>query len=208
MKKQVGKYFYDFSKYCDQDRWSSYWYQVNELLKLKPSSVLEVGVGDNFLSSYLKNNTEIKYRSLDIDSELNPDLVASVDSIPLSDNSFDVVCAFEVLEHLPFDRFNKSINELKRVSKKYIIISLPHWGRHFSIDIRGPFFKRFRTQYKMNIFSKKHKFNGQHYWEIGKSGYSLSKIKNNIKSSNLEIIDDFIAFYSPYHHFFILKKQI
>ncbi len=207
MKKQVEKHFYDFSKYCDQDRWSSYWHQLNEILKHNPSTVLEVGVGNNIISSYLKNNSQIKYTSLDIASDLNPDIVASVNNIPLDDNSHDVVCAFEVLEHLPFDKFNRSINELGRVSKKYIIISLPHWGRHFSVDIRIPFFKRLHFQHKINIFPIEHKFNGQHYWEIWKRHYSISTVKKKIKSAGLRIVDDYIAFNSPYHHFFILKKN-
>jgi len=206
MNNQVDKTAYDFKKYCNPDRWSSYWHQIDEVLRSNPEEILEIGVGDNVLSSYVKNNTKIEYKNLDIASDLNPDIVASVENIPLEDSSFDVVCAFEVLEHLPFENFEKCLAELNRVSRKYVIISMPHWGRHFSFEFRLPFFKSIRFQYKLNLWSIDHKFNGQHYWEIGKTGYPLSLIKNKIKNCGLKIKKDYVCFDSPYHHFFILEK--
>lgn len=196
---------YPFAKYSDLDRWASYWHQINEILKYSPKNVLEIGIGDCVVSNYFKNNLGIKYASADIDARLNPDIICSIDNIPLEDSSYDIVCAFEVLEHLPFDKFEKSLLELKRVGKKYVIISLPHWGRHFSISIRLPFFKKIRMQYKFNLFPIEHKFDGQHYWEIGKKGYSLKNIKSHIINSGLIIIKEYIIFESPYHHIFVLK---
>lgn len=206
MQKQVDKNAYNFDRYCDLDRWSSYWHQINEVLASQPKNVLEIGGGDKVFESYLKNNSEINFKTLDVAEDLNPDILGSVDNIPLGDNSFDVVCAFEVLEHLPFDKLEKCLSELKRVSRKYVIISLPHWGRHFSIELRLPFFKKIKFQYKCNLIPIDHKFNGQHYWEIGKKGFSLKLIKNKIEKSGLIIKNDYICFNSPYHHFFILEK--
>ncbi len=206
-KKQVEKESYNFKKYCFEDRWFSYWHQINEVLTLNPKNVLEIGVGDKVFANYLKSNTNIKYTSADIADDLNPDVVCSIDNLKFSDNGFDVVCAFEVLEHLPFEKFRQTLRELCRVSRNFVIISLPHWGRHFSIDIRLPLIKRLRWQYKFGLLPIKHKFNGQHYWEIGKKEYPLKRIKREIKKAKFEIIKDYIAFNSPYHHFFVLKKK-
>jgi ubiquinone/menaquinone biosynthesis C-methylase UbiE len=206
MVRQVDKKAYKFDKYCDKDRWASYWNQINEIVKLNPVNVLEVGVGDNVFSSYIKNNTDIEYTSLDIAEDLRPDIVGDIKNIPIKNNFYNIVCAFEVLEHLSFEKFEETLRELSRVSNKYVIISLPHWGRHFSVDIRMPFLKRFKFKYKINLFPIRHKFRGQHYWEIGKKGYSLINIKKIIKKSGLKIKNNFIVFESPYHHFFILKK--
>ncbi|MCD4705450.1 class I SAM-dependent methyltransferase [bacterium] len=206
MEKQVDKKAYDFQKYCEQDRWSSYWHQINDVLKCNPKNVLEIGVGDKVFGDYIKNNTNIKYFCLDIAEDLNPDIIGSVDNMPIENNVYDLVCAFEILEHLPFEKFKKSLDELYRVSKKDVIISLPHWGRHFSIDIRIPYFKRFSWQYKCNFFPIKHKFNGQHYWEIGKKGYSIKRIREEFSKAGFKIIKDYIVFKSPYHHFFVLRK--
>lgn len=44
--------------------------------------------------------------------------------LPFEDNSFDVVCVLDVLEHL--DSFHATFNEALRVAKKSVIISLPN----------------------------------------------------------------------------------
>ncbi len=162
MKQQVLKEAYNFKKYCGLDRWSSYYYQIDEVLKLEPKKVLEIGVGDKVLASYLKNNTDIEYSSLDIAEDLVPDVIGSVENIPFQNNSFDVVCAFEVLEHLPFDKFEKALSELQRVSKKDILISLPHFGPMLKFSFKIPFIKEIKIALKIPYHSK-HKFNGQHY---------------------------------------------
>jgi len=52
-----------------------------------------------------------------------------------------------------------------------------------------------------------HKFDGEHYWEIGKKGYSLSKITNNIQKAGFKIKETYRVFENPYNSFFILKKR-
>lgn len=207
MTKQVDKEHYNFSSYAGLERWSSYWYQLNEILSLEPASVLEIGVGDKVVANYLKNNSAIKYNNIDIAPDLNPDFVGDVRHLPFEDNSYDVACAFEVLEHLPFEDLDIALKELKRVSKKQVLISLPHWGRHFSIKLFIPKFAYKKWQHKFNQWPIKHKFNGQHYWEIGKQDYPLEKIKKHISDNGFEIVKDYIAFESPYHHFFVLNKK-
>lgn len=202
--KQVDKKAYSFSSYCGLDRWASYHYQIREVLKNSPSTVLEVGTGDGILKNYLVTNTSIVYKNLDIAEDLNPDVLGSVENIPLPENSFDLVCAFEILEHLPFDKFETSLKELFRVSKKDIIISLPHFGPPVKFLFKIPFFPQMQFAFKITI-PKGHIFNGQHYWEIGKHGYPASKIREILKRYFI-IVDEFVPFENQYHHFFVLKK--
>ena len=186
-------------------RWCSYWHQITEVLKLRPNNILEIGVGNNTVKNYFQARG-IKVAGLDINKENNPDIVASVEKIPLDDNSFDLVLCAEVLEHLPFAKFGICLKEINRIGRKYAVISLPHWGRHFSIEARLPYFKNLRWQYKLNLFPIKHHFNSQHYWEIGKRNYPLKKIKNAIRDQKFKILNDYCVFEMPYHHFFILEK--
>lgn len=202
--KEINKNYYDFFNYCHQDRWESYYYQLYEILKLKPKNLLEIGVGAGFLKDFIKNNTKIEYKNVDIADYLKPDIVASVENIPLPDNSFDIVCAFEVLEHLPFEKFELGLNEMRRISRNFVILSLPHFGPAIKFSFKIPFIKEIRFAFKIPYLVT-HKFNGQHYWEIGKKGYSESKIKN-ILSKYFKIKKDFIPFNNQYHHFFILEK--
>lgn len=206
MEKQVDKKIYDFFNYSSPGRFASYYYQLKEVLSLKPATVLEIGVGDKVFASYLKNNTEIDYKCLDVAEDLGPDILSSADKIPLNENEIDLVCAFEVLEHLPYDMLEASLSEMRRVAGKHVVISLPHWGRHFAIEFRLPFFKKLRWQYKYDASPIEHQFNGQHYWEIGKKGYPLKKIKKSIIKVGFSIEKEYIPYEMPYHHFFILKK--
>ncbi len=205
MNKQVDKNAYRFGKYTKIDRWSSYYYQIESLLASPPVSILEIGVGEGVVRDYIRNQTKIAYTSLDIAEDLLPDVVGSVDKIPLANNSFDTVCAFEILEHLPFDRFEIALQELYRVAKTRVIISLPHFGPPVKFLLKVPFLPEIKIALKVP-YRKMHVFDGQHYWEIGKRGYNVSKICQAIKRYFM-IEKEFVPFENQYHHFFILTKK-
>jgi len=49
------------------------------------------------------------------------------------------------------------------------------------------------------------KFDGEHYWEIGKRGYPLSKIINEIQKARFKVEKTYSrVFENPYHRFFSL----
>ena len=50
------------------------------------------------------------------------------------------------------------------------------------------------------------KFDGQHYWEIGKAGYPLSNIIDDIQIAGFKIEKTYRVFEYPCHRFFKLKK--
>ena len=194
---------YSFRKYIYPARWISYWHQIKEVLDLEPETVLEVGVGSELVADYLKNQ-EIKITTVDIDEKLKPDIVGNVLILPFSDNLFDVILCAEVLEHLPFDKFETALRELKRVSRKYVILSLPHFGHSIKFSFKIPFVKEKRLAIRL-AFPIKHQFDGEHYWEIGERGYSSKKVKNIIKK-HFKIRKEFIPFEHQYHRCFVLEK--
>lgn len=124
--------------------------------------------------------------------------------IPVEDDSYDVVCAFQVLEHLPYEQFNLALHELARVSRKHVLLSLPHFGPSFRIFIKIPLFPELRYAFKFP-YPIKHNWNGQHYWEIGKRGYSPHKIRRVIEKKFL-IKKEYIPFENQCHRFFVLEK--
>ena len=194
---------YRFSKYDYKDRWISYWHQIDEVLGLRPKTVLEIGIGNKTVTDYLKKQG-LEVKTLDISEELNPDFVADVTKMPLDNDSFDVILCAEILEHLPFENFEKALLELKRVSKKYLVLSLPHFGPPIKISFKIPFIKEIKIAFKIP-YHPKHQFHGEHYWEIGKRGYSLRRVRNIIKK-HFKIQKEFIPFENQYHHFFILER--
>jgi hypothetical protein len=201
---QVDKSAYEFSKYTGLDRWSSYHYQLKEILALKPSTVLEVGVGDGVVRDYLRSNTDIKYTSFDFAEDLKPDVVGDVRKMPLGDGQFDVVCAFEVLEHLSFEDFDAALNELARVSKRNVLLSLPHFGPPVQFFFKMP---KLKVRFAFRLpWHPVHTFNGQHYWELGKRGYPVSRIRKSLRN-HFDIRKEFVPFENQYHHFFVLEKK-
>lgn len=200
---QVEKSHYRFGEYAFEGRFVSYYWQLKEVLALEPSSVLEVGVGDRVFGDFIKNNMTTTYTSVDIAADLHPDFVGSILALPFADKSFDVTCAFEVLEHLPFEQFEKALSELSRVARTHVVISVPHFGPMLSFSLKIPFLPLLRFAWKLPS-PKKHSFNGEHYWEVGKQGYSVSRIRKVLAQYGI-IERDFVPFNSEYHHFFVLK---
>jgi ubiquinone/menaquinone biosynthesis C-methylase UbiE len=51
--------------------------------------------------------------------------VGEITNLPFESNSFDCVSCLEVIEHLNVNDFKVALNELSRISRKYIIIGVP-----------------------------------------------------------------------------------
>ncbi len=206
-KIQVKPEHYFNLKYDSKARWISYWYQINEVLNLKPKNILEIGIGNKTVSDYLKK-LGFETVTCDFDKSLKPDVVGNVMKLPFKKNSFDLVLCAEVLEHLPFEKFPKALREIKRVSRHSVVITLPHFSitnLYFALKII-PFIPRKEIMVKVD-FPIKHVFSAEHYWEIGKKSFSVSKVRAKIKNCGFFIEKDYYPKENPYHHFFILKKS-
>jgi len=188
-KIQVNKDHYNWD-YESVGRWKSYYYQIDNILKnLDPNEdkVLEIGIGNHFIEDKLKR-LNVNITTADFDRSLNPDYVADITQLPFSDNSFNIVCAFEVLEHIPFEEIGASLNEMKRVSNNIILFTVPFITFNLYIGFKLlPYIGYKDIELKMPLFFKKHQFDGQHYWEIGKREYPLQRIKDEISRNNLKI---------------------
>lgn len=104
-KADVLKNYSDFDDYLSIERWCSYYYQIKEINELNPESILEVGPGNNFIRKFLSDKS-INYKSVDVDSTTNPDIVSDIRNLSkITDQRFDLVVAFQVLEHLPYSYF-------------------------------------------------------------------------------------------------------
>lgn len=91
------------------------------------TAVLDVGCDFN----NLKHIIGTKVTGIDLYG--NPDFKIDLEKEKLSrfkDNSFDMVVCTEVLEHL--ENLHELINEIFRVSNKYVLISLPNCADFFA----------------------------------------------------------------------------
>jgi len=102
---------------------------VKALLPSEVNTVLDVGCGGGTLSNYLPAHLDIT--GLDLSAEAlkyfkHKKVLGNVANLPFGDRSFDLVICSDVLEHLRKEDFESAIRELKRVSRKYIVIISPN----------------------------------------------------------------------------------
>jgi hypothetical protein len=203
---QIKPEHYFGPEYLSKGRFMSYWHQINEIVSLMPSSVLEIGIGPGIVA-YCLGKMGFKITTMDIDKHLRPDVVGSVMAIPFSDNSFDLVAAFQVLEHLPYEEFPKALREIHRVTRCYAMLSLPDCTRAYRFEIQIPRMGDFRILIPLpRLKAPVQRFDGQHYWEIGKAGYSLRRVLEDIRCSGFRVVKCYRVFEMPYHRFFVLAK--
>ena len=202
---QVKPEHYYSLDYDTKGRWISYWHQINAIASYKPESILEIGSGNSVVSEYLLSRG-YHVHTLDLDIVLNPDCVGRITNLPLSDSSYDVVACFEVLEHIPFNDFSRALEEIGRISKKHVFISLPDKTRAYRILLQFPKIGIWKKIISIpKIHKMMHQFDGQHFWEIGKKGFDLAVINTLIVKSGFSIIETFRVFENPYHRFYILQ---
>lgn len=194
--------------YDSKARFCSYWHQINEIISLYPDSVLEVGIGNGFVSNYLKRR-QINVVTIDIAKRLNPDVIGSVLCLPFADNSFEVVACFEVLEHLPYEDFSLALSELNRVSSSHVVLSLPDLSSVYRIYIHIPKLRELRFLIPFPVPKRlRPSLNIDHYWNIGTSGYPLRKITDEIKNAGFTIDRNYRIFEIFWHRMFLLKKSV
>lgn len=200
---------YKNKKYDDLGRFISYYHQIDEARKMSVDSILEIGIGGGVVANYLKSiGKEVK--TCDFDQKTGADIISDIRDINSPDNSFDLVMACQILEHIPFADFTKGLAEIRRVSKKYAIISLPYRSAYFEMIIKFPFI---RTLFKKDFFDLSIKRairfpgfdrSGQHYWEIDQKQYKLKDVRSKLEEK-FKILNEFSPVLNKYHYFFILE---
>ena len=85
-KKQVDKTHYEFYRYMSKGRWASLWHQLDEVIQLKPSNVLEVGPGPGAFKQ-MAILFGLAVETIDLDPDLKPDHVGSATALPFADAS-------------------------------------------------------------------------------------------------------------------------
>jgi len=202
---------YHHPGYNHKERWLAYHYQMNLILETGATSVLEVGPGNKWMGRCLQD-IGLEVKTLDSNAGVLPDYVASVEKIPLPDKSFDVVCAFEVLEHLPFETLATTLTEMARVARTHVIISLPDQRRQLlNLSLKLPF------MYPINVFWKISRLNNDdtrasdpaahadyHYFEVGMRDYPLERIRQELERTGLTIVKNFCPRDNPASHYFVM----
>lgn len=205
-QKQVDKDHYQFGTYLGKKRWASIWHQLDETLSLEPDRILEIGPGPGVFKA-VAALYGVTVETLDLDPELEPDYVASAAEMPFAGNEYDVVCAFQMLEHLPFNDSLKVFAEMARVARRKIVISLPDarrvWRYLFYLPGVGDWVLLIP---RPRLRPRVHEFDGEHYWELNKYGYELEKVVAALaEAGDVRLEKTYRVQESPYHRFFVFS---
>jgi len=93
----------------------------------KNLKVLEVGSGSKGVTRFFKYpvvGMDIEFQKYK-NRHLKEITSSATQRFPFKDNEFDVVIAVDAIEHIPENKRLKSLQEMIRVSKKYIMITCP-----------------------------------------------------------------------------------
>ena len=194
----------------EERRFSSTRLQLTSVTELgdSVSSILEVGPGNGFFSS---TATSLGYevKTTDIKTWSNPDYLGDFREIEIRER-FDLVAAFEMLQHLPHRELPATLQKLASLSNRYVLISVPAhvhrfelaveipgmltprrlglgwlWGRHsLSLKLEWP---RGRGPSKSGWEGREDYWN-PHYWEVGRKSYPRSRVLGDIKASGLTVL--------------------
>jgi len=86
MNPQPGPDHFSPESYDTKERFISYWHQIHEIISLGPKTVLDVDIGNGFVTRYLREKGW-DVTTLDIVSELRPDVAGSVLSLTFAQSS-------------------------------------------------------------------------------------------------------------------------
>lgn len=164
----VEKQYYENQKIWAKERYLNDSFQLNRIqkvIKYIPPGVLtllDVGCGNGLFLEFLKRQTQIKGYGVDrskmaIESAIQNFNVkifkSAIESLPFKNNSFDLVSTLEVLEHLPYMVYEKSLSEIERVADKYIIVNVPY-KENIAI-VQCPYcHNKFPTCFHLRIFDR------------------------------------------------------
>jgi predicted SAM-dependent methyltransferase len=181
-----------------------------------PNDVLEIGTGSGIVKNCLRPLVK-NYVVLDINPKLKPDLVGDVRAYQSGlENNCDCVIIADVLEHLPFCDFEKSLKHiysyLKREGK--LLMTIPHRRSHFLFMTPmqiGPWVFTVPTgflslaAFYRRFIRRKIWIDPHHCWEIGDGKIKKVDVERLFKKNGF-MIDKFKKLL--YVDFWVLKKEV
>jgi 2-polyprenyl-3-methyl-5-hydroxy-6-metoxy-1,4-benzoquinol methylase len=136
--------------------------------KARPSSLLDVGCGEGVLAQrWAVRRPNCRVVGIDLEEDSiqagwaergAPNLeyhVAGAERLPFAAGEFDLVCAVELLEHLPYPEH--SLSEMVRCAKRHVLLSVPREPLWRALNIaRGAYLRQLgNTPGHLNHWSKR-----------------------------------------------------
>ena len=200
------RYFFS-QQYLAPHRLGAYGEYYKALAPLAPQRILEIGPG-NGLFTHLLHHAGLAVTTLDPDPGLHPSVVAALPRLPFADNAFDLLCAFQVLEHLPFEQLAPSLADIRRVTSRYALLSLPDILPFFRCDLHLPLLGDLHLHldlpYRLNT---RPRIGHEHFWEINMRPFPLRRVRSTILDAGFTMHHSARLRLLPYQRLFVLEKR-
>lgn len=174
-----GGYGAGWSKQYDKDHIT--WKALAKWVyaQFNPDSILEIGCSFGWLTKALQKYCFV--RGIDISQYAIgvgqmygcPIYRADARKIPFENDSFNFICGFDILEHLPEEFIDEAISEINRVCQKFAFFNIPSYPGTDSthLNIKPP-------EYWIEKFSK--------YFQVHNEESRYWLVKKGIKFPNME----------------------
>lgn len=169
-EKSLDRDVYFSDHYFSLPQLCSYAHQLNRIWRLKPASVMEIGIGNGFVSTYLRR-AGVPVTTVDINADLNPDICSPLHELNSKiSKKVDLIVCCEVLEHMPLSELERNLDYLRAAGER-LFLTLPNvyrtWGLAGLLNL--PKIGAREIDLNMDIPYKHNLSGGEHYWEVGHS---------------------------------------
>jgi len=187
------------TKYQYYDRKSKAFYVFDKYSSILKGKILDVGADQCYLKKY--QNECFSHIGIGLGSTVDKVVDLEKEKIPFKNNFFDCVLCFDVLEHL--DNIHVVFDELCRVSKKNVIISLPNpYNSFFNYLVNSDYASNQHLKYYGLPFEKP---DDRHKWFFS-TDEAIRFVKYKAKKNNMKIVQ--IDYEGNEHLHFSIKKMI
>lgn len=155
---------------------------------------------------------------MDVKPEHSPTICGDLLHPPQDLGQYDLVCAFQVLQHIPSQYFRDALCNLRKCSRRYVFISLPCPMNHLYVQFRAEFVQRLlqRLSFGFHLLLplplrprdrdeqadlKRPDKHNPHYWEANRRSFSKRDILRTIDDVGISILKQFHNNLHPYHWF-------
>lgn len=167
-------------------QWQYYWAQHRLLFgRLDPQDrVCEVGVGTRFTYFQLKARG-YAVESIDIDADKEPDIVGDITELGVEALRYDVVLAFNVFEHVPYEAFLRVVGRCYEAGVSKIFLGLPANLRVLvDLSVRLPRLPELSWFWavRRRAIAQEH-----HFWELEYGTYTERRLLDDLAAAGYRL---------------------
>lgn len=181
-------------------------FQVQQLRSFGVRRILEVGVGNGFVSTFLKR-AGFEVTTADLNPQLQPDVCKPLHELPqaLAGRRFDLVSCCEVLEHMPLEQLPGNLDTLRALAPS-AFISLPGHFPWLGLSGRLGLHNRFiDVALGLRIPVRRRTSEG-HFWELGSQWRTRRAALVGLMRERWASVDSGVFPLHRYHYWFRCRE--